>query len=427
MWSQTFSLSGESMTPRLLLALALVAAVAFSSCSGSSVTPVVVGAVYPTQGGQGPGGLDEYRGVVLAAGLANSRGGVKGRPIRLRLAPADSPDQAPIAVKRLAAGGAPVILGSYGSTISRPAAQAASRQGVVFWETGAVGDLAMSSVRSGVVFRFPATGAVLGRAAVSFARDVLLPKLGREAARLRFGVAYVDDLYGRSVGLGALREVRKSRLGVRAFPYRLDSVDYRSLSKHIQSARTDVLIVAAYLQDGIALRKEMVRRRVPLVASVGTSSSYCMPAFGEALGRDAVGLYASDKPDADAVVATDLTPGAARTLRWARTEFRRRFDTEMTAPALSGFSAAWALFHHVLPHAASLTPAAIARAAREVRVPTRGLPNGSGIAFGTPAVGGASENTRASSVIWEWVSPGVRAVVWPPGLATRPLAPLAIS
>ena len=40
------------------------------------------------------------------------------------------------------------------------------------------------------------------------------------------------------------------------------------------------------------------RARAPACANIGSSSSYCMPAFGRRLGADAVGLFASDKPDA---------------------------------------------------------------------------------------------------------------------------------
>ena len=35
-------------------------------------------------------------------------------------------------------------------------------------------------------------------------------------------------------------------------------------------------------------------------------------------------------------------------------------------------------------------------------------------------------NLRAMSVIWEWVRPGVRAVVWPQRFATAPIAAIRI-
>ncbi len=151
----------------------------------TAVAPIVIGAVYPTGGGQGPGGTEEFRGVDLAAEYANRSGGWQGRPIQLRLEHADSWDAAPFAVQRLAQHGITIVLGSYGSTISRPAAEMASRLGLVFWETGAVGQLGTAVASGRLVFRFAPTGESLGRAAVAFVREQLAPRL-----RVRRGLRY---------------------------------------------------------------------------------------------------------------------------------------------------------------------------------------------------------------------------------------------
>ncbi len=90
----------------------------------------------------------------------------------------------------------------------------------------------------------------------------------------------------------------------------------------------------------------------------------------------------------------------------------------MSAPALTGFSGAWALLHEVLPAAAELTPAAIGAAAHTVDLPRGALPNGSGLAFGDPGSAEAGANLRAASVIWQWVSPTEHVVVWPEPYAT---------
>jgi hypothetical protein len=143
-----------------------------------------------------------------------------------------------------------------------------------------------------------------------------------------------------------------------------------------------------------------------------------MPEFGEHLGAQAVGLFASDKPDGMVIQPSRLQPDAAAALTWARTQFTARFHKDMTAPALTGFSGAWALFHYVLPKAHQLTASAIAGAADSVSLAQGALPNGSGLRFAP----GSSENLAATSVIWEWVAPGRRQVVWPPAFATAPLA-----
>lgn len=407
----------------LVTALCLAA----TACSGPNGDVVLVGAVYPTGGGQGPGGIEELRGVQLAAELANRRGGVNGRAVEIRVAPADSAEGAPGAVQRLVVGGAKVIVGSYGSTISAPAAAEASRLGLPFWETGAVGELMPGTAAGSLVFRFAPTGASLGRAAVSFVRDQLAPKLPRKGG-FRYGVAFVDDAYGRSVGLGALDEIRRSGLSLAgSFPYDLARVDYDGLARRIGESGTEVLVVVAYLEDGVALRRAMVRAHTPLVASIGTSSSYCHPAFGLALGDEAVGLFASDKPDGDILAPQGMKPEAAELLRWARDEYRRRYGAPLEAPALSGFAAGWALFAHVLPQAGDLTPEGISKAARTIRLPVGSLPNGSGLELAPAGAPDAGANLQAVSVIWEWVRPNVRQVVWPPAFATSSIVPLSIS
>ena len=74
-----------------------------------------------------------------------------------------------------------------------------------------------------------------------------------------------------------------------------------------------MLFASAYVDDGVAVRRALVRQHVPLLAAIGSSSSYCMPAFGRRLGADAVGLFASDKPDAGVLdpASLDDQPGGS--------------------------------------------------------------------------------------------------------------------
>lgn len=381
-----------------------------------------LGAVYPTGGSHSRGGIDEYRGVQLAVEYVNGLGGVAGQQVEVILEPADSADQAPGAVRRLAARDVPVVLGSYGSTISRPAADVSASEGLVFWETGAVGELSMKASKDPLVFRFPPTGATLGRAAVEHAFERAIPALDRAPKGLRYGVTYVDDDYGRSVGIGAVDELR--RRGVEpagVYPYELRD-DLVKLVASMVRDRIQVLFVSSYLSDGVEIRKQTIEQGLGLVASLGTSSSYCMHEFGEALGAGAVGLFASDKPDGHVLDPSRLDADAAERLVWARETFEERFKHEMTAPALTGFAGTIALLEHVLPVAPGFTAEQIAATARAVEVPVGGLPNGSGLDFDE-----GSENLNSTSVIWQWVAPGERAVVYPPTFATQAALPLRIS
>ena len=128
---------------RTVLGAALVASL-LASCTGHAASPgdaIRVGAIYPLSGSQGPGGLEEFRGVQIAADMVNAAGGVDGRPIEL--VPVDAPgvdDGRPGRRTSCTGRACASSSGSYGSTISEPAATAAARDGMLFWETGAVGD-----------------------------------------------------------------------------------------------------------------------------------------------------------------------------------------------------------------------------------------------------------------------------------------------
>jgi len=415
----------------LVSALLLTAGCTAATDDSGAVT---LGAIYPVSGRQGPGGVEEANGVRLAVELANARGGVQGRPVRLELLDVDRGEAAPRALDTLGKRGVDVVLGTYGSTISAPAAAAARRSGMVLWETGAVGLVGADAGAGESFFRMAPMGASLGRAAVAFVRDQLAaslgaggPSSGGQASPLRYAVAYVDDAYGRSVGLGAAEEAGASGQElVGIFPYSVRGLDAEALVRSIAETRPDVLFVSAYLDDGIALRKAQVSQGLNLKASIGTSSSYCMPSFAAALGPAAVGLFASDKPDGGEIRMDALRPEGRDVLAWGRSRYREHHGADMTPAALSGFANAWALVGHVLPSSAGLGARDVAAAARSVKLEGGTLPNGAGLDLAGTGVDDAGENRRAVSVIWQWVDARTQAVVWPPAFATRPLQAIPI-
>ena len=407
---------------RIGAAAVLLVLIAWTAAEGNK-DPIVVGAVYPTAGPQGgPGaGSDELHGLELAAAFVNANGGIRGRPIQIRLAPADSLDAAADAVEYLARQGVTVIAGSYGSTIARPAAEAAARLGLVFWETGAVGEIGPEAAPGRHFFRVAPSGAVLGREAVAFVRDQLTPRLDVRRP-LRYSVVYVDDGFGRAEAQGEVAELRRSQLPLAAsLGYDPWHPNYRGLVAAITGAHTDVLIAAGYMEDAVGLRQAIVSARVPLAVTIGGCSAFIMPEFGRRLGQEAVGVFASDKTGGDVLPTRALSPDAGRQLVWARQEFKRRYGHPLWEPGLSGFSGGIALFQHVLPRAPGLSAGAVGAAIQRVTLPVGGLPNGSGLAFAPPGAPFAGENLRAVSVIWEWVAPYTRALVWPPAFATHPI------
>src|SRR5262249_50103390 len=148
--------------------------------------------------------------------------------------------------------------------------------------------------------------------------------------------------------------------------------------------------------------------------------------FAAPLGADAVGIFGSDRPSGE-FDASALSPDA-RTLY---DQFAERFAAEQPQAAESpgpsletpgavdgaddedeggesgveegvwGFSAAWALFHDLLPAAAAggpLSADAIASAARSVDLPAGSLPNGGGLHFSSDG-STLGQNERAIGLI----------------------------
>jgi len=305
----------------IAIAIAIVVGAALAACSDSSKT-ITIGALYPRTGSQGSGGTEEFRGVHLAADWANNTSVVQGT--RIKLAPVDAAraEQVPDAMDGLAARGVSIVLGSHGSAISAAAAREATVKKLAFFETGAVGLTAPDDSNGTNFFRLAPMGANLGRAAINFVQDELSAKLPAHGP-LRYGVAYVDDPYGRAVAQGALDTIQERGLAfVGSFPYDANAKDFGPLVAQIGAAHPDVLFSAAYVDDGVAVRKALVAAHTPLLSAIGTSSSYCMQAFGDALGPDAVGLFASDKPDAADVNQSALTPEGRRMLEWASKWYR---------------------------------------------------------------------------------------------------------
>jgi branched-chain amino acid transport system substrate-binding protein len=406
---------------RRVVALAIALGVLAAGACTAREEPFRVGAVYPLSGTQGPGGIDEFRGVRVAVELVNADGGIDGRPIEL--VPVDVPaaDAAPGAIERLDEEGVRFVIGSYGSTISAPAAEAAAARGLLFWETGAVGEMTGEGAGR-LVFRVAPSGAVLGRNAIDFVADEYGPRMGIDTSELRYAVTLVDDAYGRAVARGALDELAaRGYTLVSEIAYDPLDVDMKKLIRELAASHPDVLFASAYLDDAVEMRREMVAQGLDVLVGIGTSSSYCMPQFGDELGADAVGLFASDKPDSDAVNAKGLRPEARALLERAVAAYAKRFGGSMSAAALAGFSGAWALLHHVVPSATALTPQAVASAANAIHLPDGSLPNGSGLEFGEPGAATAGANVLAASVIWQWQTPGENAVVWPPRYATSPI------
>ena len=230
-----------------------------------------------------------------------------------------------------------------------------------------------------------------------------------------------DDAYGTSVVQGVLTKARA--LGFHMAPtitYDAYDPDWSTVMNTLKADGPEVLFLASYIPDGVAFRRAMLSSGVKVGAMIGTTMAECVPDFGNELGKDAVGIFGSDRPGPDFDPAALSPTGRqayailARAVRAAKAPTVRGGPTE---EEMSGFTAAWTLLHDVMTKSRTVSPLAVATAARAVTIPSGSLPNGAGLKFSStgPTLG---QNVRATGAIWQWQAPSYNVVVWPPTFAT---------
>jgi branched-chain amino acid transport system substrate-binding protein len=394
----------------------LVLLILAACAQGKPANEIVLGAIYPLSGPQAPGGKEELAGVKAALQVAQSTGALKSR-VRLEVVDATTPQSAVAAVDHLVEDfHVPAIMGTYGSTLSAAASERAEQLKTVYWETGAVAD--PITAQRHYVFRTVATGSSLGRMAVTFTHEVLIPGAGLTSPRVV--VVRVNDVYGRSVGGG--EQALAATLGIQV----VDVIDYNPLAfdadviaARVASDRADFLWDVSYLDDGVAIWSAILRRHVALKGAIGTSSAFCMPDFSKRLGRGVVGVYAADKPDAD-ISLSALSPAGLSLLKQARAAYARdNGGAVMSIPAVAGFVGGWTLFYDVLSRLTGVPRAETIRAAAlAVDVPTGDAINGGGVRFAGAGALDEGQNTRAAAVVGQWQAVGDMKIVFPPAYAT---------
>jgi branched-chain amino acid transport system substrate-binding protein len=396
--------------------LALIAVAACAQSQSSQTHELVLGAIYPLSGPQAPGGKQELAGVRAALEVAQSSGALTTQ-VRLQVIDATTPQDASAAVDKLVNDyHVPAILGTYGSTLSAAASARAEELKTVYWETGAVAD--PITAQRHYVFRTVATGSALGRMAVTFTHEVLVPQMNVSAPRA--AVVRVNDIYGRSVGGG--EEALAKAMGIQVvdvIEYNPGAYDAEVIAARLAADRADFLWDVSYLDDGVAIWQALQRKQVSFTAAIGTSSAFCMEEFSRRIGSGSVGVYAADKPDAEISVAA-LSPAGRTLLAKARDVFGRASNgASMDIPAVAGFVGGWTLFHEVLPKlSGSFTSDAMRGAALNVDVPTGDSINGGGVKFGGAGSLDEGQNTRAAAVIGQWRAVGVMKVLYPAAYAT---------
>ena len=384
--------------------------------SGNAAATIKVGALFPLTGTQAPLAKQEYAGVQIARDLVNADGGVDGVPIALITKDLTSEADATSRVQDLKAQGVQSILGAYSSSLSMPVSAAAQSRGLLYWEAGAVADQ-LTGRGYPLVFRIGATGGNLGTMASHFAATVLAPRLNKSAWSLRMAIVHNLDGYPSSVATAVAQQAGRDGIQVVAtVVYDAHAPDWTSVLKQVRAAQPNILVLASYIADGVDFRRAMLKDGLHVDAFIGSTMAQCVPDFGAMLGADAIGVFAADRPPHGFNPEALNDTGLAIYTRFA-SAYRREFGSDPTEESLAGFSAAWTLFHYVMPRSHDLGASGLAAAARSLDLPAGTLANGAGVQFATTAEA-MGQNTRAASVIWQWQGVRHSVTVYPPVFAT---------
>jgi branched-chain amino acid transport system substrate-binding protein len=401
------------------LAVLLVAALSpIASCGATpaGIPQIRIGAIFPLSAGTEPLAGEELLGVSIAEQLVNADGGIDGLQLSLDVRDVNSVAAAQAAADSLRRDGVPAVLGAYSSELSIPASGDVARDGMLYWESGAVADQ-VTGQGLPLVFRVGADGSDLGGNSGRFVVDQIAPRLHRPAPSLRVFLVTADDAYGHSVADGARAALTAAGVPlVKEALYNPYAPVWPPVLQAITAAHPDILILSSHIPDGIAFRRAFLAAKLHVDAFLGSSMAQCMDDFGNALGQEAVGVFASDRPQANFNPGALDPQGRALYERFAAA-WRVQHGGDPTEEGIAGFSAAWVLFHDVMPNAVALTPTALAVAARALDVPAGSLPNGAGVLFASsPSLLG--QNLRAAAVIWQWQAVRRSVVVWPATYAT---------
>ena len=283
----TLALACEKKTPPAPAATGPVAA---SSTTG----PIVIGQVGSLTGSEATFGISARNGIALAVSEANAAGGVKGRPLEVRVYDSRGlPEEAAQAVTRLITQDkVAVILGEAASSNSLAMAVKAQAAGVPMITPTSTSPAVTQ--KGDYIFRVCFIDPFQGYVMAKFARDQL--KLSRVAV-------LQDTKSDYSLGLTHVFRRKFSELGgalVATESYSKGDTNFRAQLTAIKERKPEALFVPGYYTDVgfIARQARELGLNVPLLGGDGWESGKLIELGGPALeGSYYSNHYSVDNPD----------------------------------------------------------------------------------------------------------------------------------
>ena len=308
--------------------------VSLPGCQSEKDLPVPatikVGALFPLSGELRDKGADSANGVRLAAEEINAAGGIKAlNGAKLEIVFADSQGKPEIGVQEterlINQEGVVAVIGTYQSSVTRPATQAAERLKTPFVVSISIADI-ITERGFRYTFRIQPKAEFYARDQARFLKE--MEKLADYPVK-RVSLLHENTDFGTSAALAQKIALKKHGLEVVAdVAYQAEGA--KDLSREVAEAlavEPDIILTVTYLKDSILIRKALIHSTdaVPMLDTAGGTVS---AEYVETLGPLADGTLTVAEYTKFAEGADNLND-----------RFNKRFNVDITGDSAHAYQA----------------------------------------------------------------------------------------
>ncbi|MDZ7696134.1 MAG: ABC transporter substrate-binding protein [Deltaproteobacteria bacterium] len=315
----------------ILVALSLIGAIGCEREKDRvSSKRIKVGALFPLSGDLKDKGADSANGVRLAAEEINRAGGIAALDgAKLEIVFADTEGKPEMGVKEaerlIEEEGVVAVIGTYQSSVTKPATQVAERLETPFIVSISIADI-ITERGFDYTFRIQPKAGFYARDQVRFIKD--LKKVAGYPVK-RVALLHENTDFGTSTALAQKSALREHGLEVVAdIAYRAEGVtDLNREVNRVLAARPDVILTVTYLMDSILIRRALKESGAP-VPMVDTAGGTVSPEYIQTLGPLAEGTLTMAE-------YSKFAPGG----KALNDRFRKRFKTDITGDSAHAYQA----------------------------------------------------------------------------------------
>ncbi|WP_052343541.1 ABC transporter substrate-binding protein [Bacillus massiliigorillae] len=401
---------------KLFVILLATMVIILTACSSNSTSgesksegKIEIGALFPLSGDLALLGEESFRGVEIAVEEVNKAGGIDGKKVKLVKGDALDPDAAQAEATRLInKEDIKTIVGSFSSGISFASSEVAERNGVLFWELGAVAD-SITDRKYQNVLRTNPPASYFSKVNIDFIKEVVAEKLGKKPGDLKVAIAHEDSSYGTTIAEEAKKLAKKAGINIITVQgYSSGSNDLSSVVLNLKKAQPDVLIAVSYLNDAVLLARQSEELGFKVPVFIGNGGGHTMTDFKDAVGEMANGIFDIDFPQYN--INREFTPGMD--------EFLDLYKKKYGQEPRSGHSIAnymgMKVVLDVIKEVGEVDPVKLKEAALKYKAEPGTLATGWGVDFDSKT----GQNKKGQPYLHQWID-GKLLTVWPEKVAVQ--------